>query len=380
VDYEEAFAELGLKPPTSADAIRRAYLRMVRAHSPEGDPEGFRCVREAYDTLRNAPWCWQAPSERRETQRESPGAPLSFAEVIPDEVAPSGMEVAPSGVGAQAERVHVVHLAVPADDPVAVGENLIQLLNAPGVDASLHAWPVIDVALRLIEQGELPRARRLFEAFEARTNALGTGKEMGAYLIARSTLVAELLALESKVPQKLLVELAAGVRDGDFDDAIRVFDAARSKRWSLGRVVAANAPNLRRALAVSGWAPPRGGRFAWPWISIAYLVFQFLRSCVVPAFSDEPRSDPPRAQAKGDASVQLTPEDPSNRSLFRTAAWIDEAVRLGDCNTVHEQWPYYLRAVGHPSREQRKRDNYFVRRAQALRICAELAAELPEEP
>ena len=47
----EAFATLGLGEHTAVtqDAIRRAYLRQVRAHPPERDPEGFRRVREAYE-------------------------------------------------------------------------------------------------------------------------------------------------------------------------------------------------------------------------------------------------------------------------------------------------------------------------------------------
>ena len=53
-----ALSELGLTVPTSADAIRRAYLRRVRAHPPERDPERFRKIRDAYELLKDAPWLW----------------------------------------------------------------------------------------------------------------------------------------------------------------------------------------------------------------------------------------------------------------------------------------------------------------------------------
>jgi hypothetical protein len=38
------------------DELRRAYLRAVKAHSPERDPEGFQRVRAAYELLCARPW------------------------------------------------------------------------------------------------------------------------------------------------------------------------------------------------------------------------------------------------------------------------------------------------------------------------------------
>jgi len=48
----EAHEILGTDDDTSVDAIRRAYLRAVKAHPPERDPDGFQRVREAYELLR----------------------------------------------------------------------------------------------------------------------------------------------------------------------------------------------------------------------------------------------------------------------------------------------------------------------------------------
>ena len=42
---------LGLNEGATEEEIKRAYFRMVRKHSPEKDPEGFRMIREAYEAL-----------------------------------------------------------------------------------------------------------------------------------------------------------------------------------------------------------------------------------------------------------------------------------------------------------------------------------------
>ena len=60
MDAAGALSELGLEAPTSAEQVRRAYLKAVRIHSPERDPEGFRRVRDAYELLKDAPWLWGA--------------------------------------------------------------------------------------------------------------------------------------------------------------------------------------------------------------------------------------------------------------------------------------------------------------------------------
>jgi len=42
---------LGITPKATSDDVRRAYYRLVRQHPPEKDPEGFKAIRNAYETL-----------------------------------------------------------------------------------------------------------------------------------------------------------------------------------------------------------------------------------------------------------------------------------------------------------------------------------------
>lgn len=49
----DPFAVLGVGSDADDASVRRAYLRLLREHSPERDPEGFRRVRAAYEAVRS---------------------------------------------------------------------------------------------------------------------------------------------------------------------------------------------------------------------------------------------------------------------------------------------------------------------------------------
>ncbi|MBU0552873.1 J domain-containing protein [Myxococcota bacterium] len=71
MDFERAIEILGVNAEADLDEARRAYLRLIRAHRPESDPEGFRRVRAA----------WEAFEEGY-----TPPAPALDAAVIPLEI------------------------------------------------------------------------------------------------------------------------------------------------------------------------------------------------------------------------------------------------------------------------------------------------------
>jgi curved DNA-binding protein CbpA len=49
----DPYVVLGLRHGATSEEVRQAYFRMVRAHSPEADPEEFKRVRTAYESLRS---------------------------------------------------------------------------------------------------------------------------------------------------------------------------------------------------------------------------------------------------------------------------------------------------------------------------------------
>ncbi|HEX2678912.1 MAG TPA: hypothetical protein VHM19_19810 [Polyangiales bacterium] len=53
MDFREALGLLGVEPGQDAATVRRAYLRKLKQHPPERDPEGFKRLRDAYEQLQH---------------------------------------------------------------------------------------------------------------------------------------------------------------------------------------------------------------------------------------------------------------------------------------------------------------------------------------
>ncbi len=51
---ENPYKTLGLERTATAAEIKQAYFALVREHSPERDPEGFKRIRAAYEKLRSS--------------------------------------------------------------------------------------------------------------------------------------------------------------------------------------------------------------------------------------------------------------------------------------------------------------------------------------
>jgi curved DNA-binding protein CbpA len=51
---QNPYAVLGIPRNASPEAIKNAYFGLIRKHPPEKDPQGFKRIRLAYDSLRDA--------------------------------------------------------------------------------------------------------------------------------------------------------------------------------------------------------------------------------------------------------------------------------------------------------------------------------------
>lgn len=51
---ESPYAVLGIQKNASPDEVKKAYFELIRKHPPEKDPQGFKRIRVAYDSLRDA--------------------------------------------------------------------------------------------------------------------------------------------------------------------------------------------------------------------------------------------------------------------------------------------------------------------------------------
>ncbi|HOS52749.1 MAG TPA: DnaJ domain-containing protein [Fervidobacterium sp.] len=64
IDNEDYYAVLGVSEYSSEQEIKRAYVRKIKQHSPENDPENFQKIRQAYEVL-NDPKMRKQYDERR---------------------------------------------------------------------------------------------------------------------------------------------------------------------------------------------------------------------------------------------------------------------------------------------------------------------------
>jgi len=386
MQVDVALDVLGLSGEPTAAEVRRAYLRQVKAHPPERDPEGFRRVREAYDRLQAG---YQAP---RVAEPEAEPAPL-----LPSMPQPAQ------------EQLELLKRALAGADPLAAAESMIWLYARPLLESVPVPAPALalDTMLALMERGRFKRAGELLKALEdyASLNPLPGG--FGNEVAARWKLVTELLAT-SELDSRLARALATGLRSGQLFVAAGAADAALEEygpelqhhmRERAPTLWAQVAPMLSAPRQASQFVPPtRPSAFrlgSWPAGVVVLIVFNLIRVCGGSERASRPTVDYSVPARRQDAPVllpdpQLDPPVPPRASQFdapkalsgsvgrELVIWslLQEALRLGDCQTVREQWTNY-RAL--PVSANSHEDVNASRKRRILEMCPELA-ELLEEP
>lgn len=267
MDPSSALSELKLELPTTEEAIRRAYLRGVKAHPPERDPEGFQRVRAAYDFLRENPWAWSAApttddDEHTEDEPEFPGSrgptlELRFS-AEPAPPAPANEPHVAESDFAQASGAEPDLAQASGAEPevVAKPKRLSRAKRAKRMieefgDATQPFEPIIavpqaiDCALGLFEREKPELAARLVRALNARIERDGVRVGEIAWFAAQKALVDELAQLHELISPETLAKLASGVQKGYYYSAGYALDGERPDptRWMKQL-----APNLHRAV------------------------------------------------------------------------------------------------------------------------------------
>jgi hypothetical protein len=433
-----AMEVLGLSGEPTPVEVRRAYLRQVKAHPPERDPEGFRRVREAFELLQGG---YVAPlvGERftHSPAVEAPVAEALGAEALgaqasaetkvepaadsdaapPSDATVESLRAPPAALLPQAtqEQVELLKAALGNDDPAAAAEAMTWLYRRPALESAPVASRLLalQTVVALVQRGRFKPARTLLEALEhfvaLNPQPGGFGPELGA----RWKLASELLGV-SQLDSRLARALAAGLHEGDLSIAANAASAAFDDYGrELERHMLENAPTLWGQVAPLIRTAPQpepppnfkvGGWQGWILMVIAINVF---RLCISAADSSptpyHPPPPAPRQEAPALSSSDVAPPEVPTLPVTETAqvpaalarelaepaapastaaqrqflAWalIEQSLRIGDCQTIRERWPDY---VSMTRSAQQHVDPARIRRI--LEMCPELQNLFEEQP
>jgi len=236
-------ALLGIAPgtPLERDQVRRHYMRKLRVHSPERDPEGFRRLRDAYELIQSLLGHVDAVQLVREEEESRPES---------DRPQPDPKQAVP-----------------PAPD---VAESLSALLAAIEREDFVAASSLLNLC-----KEQIADARR----------------ELRQDVLARWAFTRELIAVGRALPSPLVKAIARGIACGDFETVRPEVEAYRKAHWGLAqdanRFLARNAPSLHRELGRMLAPASRRGlripRLAWYGL---FLAFAIARG-VMPTCDDE---------------------------------------------------------------------------------------------
>lgn len=342
---------LGLSAPIQTGALRRAYLRAVRSHPPEHDPEGFARVRAAYELLLNA-----APDLVNDgvDVRDLTTTPLTDPD--PDHE-PSHAASEGAGIGFDSSRWEQIHLDK-ADDASLIelaGQIRSQLMRPPEVAMLL---PPVDVILtlffRLVAAGSesTPLLQTLQDALAREAYRLS---DISTTAAGQLRLAVELDACAGKLDEGLRQALATGVLTCGFERAAalsRQLHARTGRRFR--KTFVQNAPSFYAAV----WPLTRIDAYREASIELVltllFAAFMGLRVL----WNHEERNEQSR-ERDNELVAQLL------------RARVDAAIQDKQCGKLEQLWPEFERA--HP-----RGTNELVDRA--LQVCPHLSPKLRKSP
>ncbi len=239
---QEALETLGITAEATADEVRRAYLRLLKQHKPEVDPEGFRRLREAYELAKEA---LENPALRILAQ--SPHVELvlrdarsfSAAEIRPDEIF-----VAQAEVESDATDLH--NFATKASQLAADGETgrAIEVLRelTEELEKRPHSvgWLLHELGkavLHLVQAGEREAAKSVAATIDrllAANNWPGRSPQFGFWALCR-----EIASLPAEFPRSAVEVLTQAYLGPDSSLAYESFEQlSRTEPEGVSRAAA----------------------------------------------------------------------------------------------------------------------------------------------
>lgn len=295
MDRGIALELLAIKPGEllTHDRVRRAYLRQLRAHPPERDPEGFCQLRQAFEMLEPLARMTDEMTAARNRREQS--------------AAPAGEVGAPAPsldrvmwlLGERDAPIHVVTSASP--DAVAQrdasaradGPDASAVPDAPPIDvpsdpvridepaAPLTLGELTDELLALFERGELNAALDL--AARWNHSALDDHREVSEHVAWRWALTRELCDVAAALPETLRRAIAHGIAIDELASACaaaELYQTLNPARASdLARHLAKRAKNLHTVVGSSlqshdrDEVAPRGQRSSTGRVPIWAILF-----------------------------------------------------------------------------------------------------------
>ncbi|MFO0554290.1 MAG: J domain-containing protein [Polyangiaceae bacterium] len=217
--FAEAVACLGLEEPFSQADARRAYLRLLKRHKPESDPQGFMRVREAYDIVNDV--------ARDEARDEAPDEGFAQPAPEPPAPAPEAPATEPQPPAPEPTAPEPAAPESPAAEPPRAGKPLTpkqaakvlrKMLDQARLDATAPTPPVdaaVITLLALLQKPEHERqASRLYEAIRQYAEHAHVGRVLSPPGLIAWGLTQSLWENRSAIPANLRPPLARAIRAG----------------------------------------------------------------------------------------------------------------------------------------------------------------------
>jgi hypothetical protein len=381
MSVDEALGLLAVSGDVTKDALKRAYLRGVRAHSPERDPDGFQRVREAYELLSSIAVLREVQSAPLQDEPlrmpASAGRPPAAQS---DAAPPASQKLLPARFTDQ--RAHV-GVAMEVEDWGTASEVLLSFYGGARRPEARLPDPedTLKVVLELYRAGRPKRAAKLLDAFDTFTQENGHwAGSVGPQGAVRWTLLRELRELSDIVTPELEVTIADAIAENDLDGLTQEFIDWGEAGGSLTRLSEA-APTLYAAVVGQAIERIKTRRkvawWTWAWRAaiLVIVMYRCAPDSVAPPYTVSTPAPPtpmytppiaadPQVQEERPAappSPAPTPQDPKTRLL--------ESIAKGDCREVSEFFALWSADMDTDSRS--------VARKHAVTMCPELEGALP---